>query len=86
MIFTDDKIPFEDVNRPGEFQNSAPITFYNSSRAVLYNAKGKFSSNTCRKLKIENGTKTDKQTTNGGCDKVSLSHDARIRLQIKVYK
>ena len=40
----------EDVNRAGEFRNSAPIIFDNKSRAVLYAANGEFSSNACRKL------------------------------------
>ena len=40
----------EDVNRAGEFRNSALIIFYYSSRAVLYAATGEFSSNACRKL------------------------------------
>ena len=40
----------EDVNHVGEFQNSAPITFNDSSRAVLYATNAGFSSNACRKL------------------------------------
>ena len=40
----------EDVNRPGEFRNSAPIIFYDSISAVLYAANREFSSNACRKL------------------------------------
>ena len=40
----------EDVNRPGEFRNSAPIIFYYSISAVLYAANREFSSNACRKL------------------------------------
>ena len=35
-----DKIIAEDVNRAGEFRNSAPIIFYDSSRAVLCAANG----------------------------------------------
>ena len=38
-----DKIIAEDVNRAGEFRNSAPIKFYDSNRAVLYVANGGFS-------------------------------------------
>ena len=38
------KIIAKHVNRIGEFQNSAPIIFHDSSRAVLY------ASNACRKL------------------------------------
>ena len=44
------KIIAEDVNRPGEFRNSAPIIFYDSISAVLYAANREFSSNACRKL------------------------------------
>ena len=34
-----DKVIAEYVNRPGEFWNSAPVIFYDSSRAVLYAEK-----------------------------------------------
>ena len=44
------KIIAEDINRPGEFRNSAPIIFYDSISAVLYAANREFSSNACRKL------------------------------------
>ena len=47
---TNDKVIAENVNRAGEFRNSTPIIFYDSSRAVLYTANGEFSSNACRKL------------------------------------
>ena len=44
------KIIAEDVNRPSEIRNSAPIIFYDSISAVLYAANRDFSSNACRKL------------------------------------
>ena len=47
-----DKIIAGDVNRAGEFRNSTPVVFYDSSRAVLYAANGKLSSNACRKFMI----------------------------------
>ena len=40
----------EDVDLAGESQNSTPIIFYDSNRAVLYAANGEFFSNACRKL------------------------------------
>ena len=49
-IWKVDKIIVQDVNRVGEFWNSALIIFYDSSRAVLYAADGEFSSNAYRKL------------------------------------
>ena len=36
------KIIAENVNRPGEFLNSAPIIFYDSISAVLYAANREF--------------------------------------------
>ena len=45
------KIIVENENRTGEFRNFAPIIFYDSNSAVLYDANGDFSSNACRKLK-----------------------------------
>ena len=50
QIWQVDKIIAEDVNRAGEFWNSAPSYFYDSDRAGLYAANEGFSSNACRKL------------------------------------
>ena len=95
------------MNRPGEFRNSAPIIFYDSSRAVLYAANGELSSSTCGKLV----TRTIKNPQHGiraqmvlkltkykwrklkltaaltsRSERVSLSCDARIRLQTEIFK
>ena len=74
-IWQIDEIITKDVSCAGEFWNSVPISFYDSSSAVLYAANGEFYSNACRKLMtrtIKNpqhgisGSETDEQTTTGG--------------------
>ena len=66
----------EDVNRPGEFRNSAPIIFFDSINAVLYAANSEFSSNACRKLM----TRTIKNGQDGIRVKIVLNLTNKLRM------
>ena len=92
-----DKTIAEDVNLAGEFRNSIPIIFYDSSRAILCATKEEFSSNACRKLMTrtiknpQHGIRaqivlklTNKLTSRS--ERVSLNYDARIRLQTNKFQ
>ena len=72
------KIITEDVNRPGELRNSAPIIFYDSISAVLYAANREFSSNACRKLM----TRTIKNRHDGIRVKIVLNLTNRKWLEL----
>ena len=70
------KIIAEDVNRPGEFPNSAPIIFYDSISAVLYAANSELSSNACRKLM----TRTIKSRQDGIRIKIVLNIINKLKM------
>ena len=70
------KIIAEDVKRPSEFRNSAPIIFYDSISAVLYAANREFSSNACRKLI----TRTIKNHQDGIRVKIVLNLTKKLKM------
>ena len=70
------KIIAEDLNRFGEFRNSAPIIFYDSISAVSYAANREFSSNACRKLM----TRTIKNRQDGISVKIVLNLINKLKM------
>ena len=76
QIWQAHKIIAEDVNRAGEFRNSAPIIFYDSISAVLYAANREFSSNACRKLI----SRTIKNRQNGIRVKIVLNLTKKLKM------
>ena len=91
QIWQASKIIAEDENRPGEFWNSAPIILYDWNSAALYAANGDllqilqkikddFNQKSPERYYSANGTKTDKQNTNG----VNWSWQPHWLLEVKV--